>query len=170
MALPAKVRLIVLWEDVKRVYAEMSPSDALTKDIQTTEEQERSATRHYETLKTRTRRFREEMTTMSILGFADYEEKPVCWWTGKPLRAFPHTTSRRRKGSTLTPQQQSRSDFIREWISRYNEDALLAEGFDEAIIGVAERCSKPALVVYDIERCIKVLMERDGMDRDGAVG
>ena len=91
MSLPAKVRLIVLWEDVKRCYAEMAPSDALTKDVQTTEEQERAAAKHYETLKSRTRRFREEMTALSILGFGNHEDKPVCWWTGKPLRAFPHT-------------------------------------------------------------------------------
>ena len=89
--LPAKVRLIVLWEDVKRVYAEMSPSDALTKDQLTTEEAERLADRHYETLKSRTRRFREEMIAINVLGFGNHEDKPVCWWTGKPLRAFPET-------------------------------------------------------------------------------
>jgi hypothetical protein len=89
--LPAKIRLIVLWEDVKRVYAEMSPSDALTKDQLTTEEAEKVADRHYETLKSRTRRFREEMTTLGVLGFGTWEDKPVCWWTGKPLRAFPET-------------------------------------------------------------------------------
>ena len=89
--LPSKIRLIVLWEDVKRVYAEMSPSDAMTKDQLTTEEAERAADKHYETLKSRTRRFREEMTAFGVLGFGQHEDKPVCWWTGKPLRAFPHT-------------------------------------------------------------------------------
>ena len=89
--LPSKIRLIVLWEDVKRVYAEMSPSDALTKDQMTTEEAEKAADRHYETLKSRTRRFREEMQTAGILAWGQWEEKPVCWWTGKPLRAFPET-------------------------------------------------------------------------------
>lgn len=89
--LPAKVRLIVLWEDVKRCYAEATPSDALTKDIMTDEETERAASKHYETLKSRTRRFREEMTALGVLGFGQHEDRPVCWWTGKPLRAFPHT-------------------------------------------------------------------------------
>ena len=60
----------MLWEDVKRVYGELSPSDALqTKEQLTTEEAERAADKHYETLKSRTRRFREEMTTAGILGF-----------------------------------------------------------------------------------------------------
>ena len=49
--LPSKVRLIVLWEDVKRVYSELSPSDTLTKETMTTEEAEKAADRHYETLK-----------------------------------------------------------------------------------------------------------------------
>lgn len=95
--LPAKIRLVVLWEDCKRVYAEMSPSDALTKDQLTTEEAERAADKHYETLKSRTRRFREEMIAAGILGFGEWEGKPVCWWTGKPLRAFPETQPKPEK-------------------------------------------------------------------------
>ena len=63
----------------------------MTKDQLTTEEAERAADKHYETLKSRTRRFREEMTAFGVLGFGQHEDKPVCWWTGKPLRAFPHT-------------------------------------------------------------------------------
>ncbi|HET6886625.1 MAG TPA: hypothetical protein VFH87_01755 [Candidatus Udaeobacter sp.] len=55
---------------------------------------------------------------------------------------------------------------IREWVAEYNEDALLADGFEEAIIGIAERCSQPPLVVYDAEKCIEIL-ERD-MTRDEA--
>jgi AAA domain len=91
MQLPTNVRLIVLWEDVKRVYSDMSPSDALTPDQQTTEEQEKAVEKHYNMLKSRTRRFREEMVTAHILQVDVHDNKPVCWWTGKPLRAFPHT-------------------------------------------------------------------------------
>ena len=39
------------------------------------------------------------------------------------------------------------NDTIREWITSYNEEALPADGFEKAIIGVAERCSQPALAV-----------------------
>ena len=34
----------------------------------------------------------------------------------------------------------------------------MADGFDEAIIGIAERCGRPNLVVYDTERRIDVLV------------
>lgn len=60
------------------------------------------------------------------------------------------------------------ADNIRDWVASHNEDALLADGFDDAIIGVAERCGKPGLVVYDIAKCIDILVE-GGMDRGDAV-
>ena len=58
--------------------------------------------------------------------------------------------------------------LLREWIAGHNEDALMADGFEEAVIGVAERCSKPSLVVYDAQKCVEILMERDGMDEEEA--
>jgi len=57
---------------------------------------------------------------------------------------------------------------LAEWLDGHNEAALLADGFEDAIIGVAERCSQPSLVVYDAERCIGILMERDGMTYEDA--
>jgi hypothetical protein len=57
---------------------------------------------------------------------------------------------------------------VREWIAEQNEEALLADGFEEAILGVAERCGQPTLVVYDADKCIEIL-ERNGMDHDEAV-
>jgi hypothetical protein len=55
-----------------------------------------------------------------------------------------------------------------EWVEEFNPQALKADGFDEAIIGMAERCSMEALLVYDIEKCIEILMERDGMNEEEA--
>jgi len=57
---------------------------------------------------------------------------------------------------------------IGEWVAEQNEEALLADGFDEAILGIAVRCGKPGLVVYDAEKCIEILMQRDGMDEEEA--
>jgi hypothetical protein len=57
---------------------------------------------------------------------------------------------------------------VRIWISTFSPDALLADGFDEAILGIAERCTQPALVVYDTQKCIEILMTRDGMTYDEA--
>lgn len=57
---------------------------------------------------------------------------------------------------------------IRERIAEANEAAmLLDEGFDDAIVGVAERCGQPALVVYDALKVIDALV-RDGMNEDEA--
>jgi hypothetical protein len=58
--------------------------------------------------------------------------------------------------------------ILTDWIVSHNPDALLADGFEDAIVGVAERCSRPTLVVYDAERCIEILVERDGMDPEEA--
>ena len=52
---------------------------------------------------------------------------------------------------------------VRAWIASFNPDALLADGFEDALIGVAERCSQPALAVYDTARCLQILQRRDGM-------
>jgi hypothetical protein len=91
LSLPPNVRSVVAWEDVKRCYGEMAPSDALSREEQTTEEQERASNRHYEMLKSRLRRFRDEAIAFGILSFAQLDGKAVCSYDGKPLRAFPHT-------------------------------------------------------------------------------
>lgn len=57
---------------------------------------------------------------------------------------------------------------LREWAAAHNEEALLADGFEDAFIGMAQRCGQPVLAVYDIDLAIAVLMKRDGMDYDGA--
>lgn len=72
------------------------------------------------------------------------------------------------RAPALPPNRMSQLTDIREWIAGYDGDALLADGFEAAIIGVAERCSQPPLVVYDAERCIEILMQRDGMSYDDA--
>jgi len=46
---------------------------------------------------------------------------------------------------------------------------LLADGLDEAILGVAHRCGDNPVVAYDINKIIKILMERDGMDKTEAI-
>jgi hypothetical protein len=60
------------------------------------------------------------------------------------------------------------TDELREWIAEHNPDALLADGFEDAIVGVAERCGQPTLVVYDVARCLDILMQRHGMTDEAA--
>ena len=55
-------------------------------------------------------------------------------------------------------------EAMSSWIEQYNPKALMADGFNDAIVGVAERCGQPALIVYDARRCIEILARRDGND------
>ena len=41
------------------------------------------------------------------------------------------------------------------------EGMVIVDGVDAAIIGLSHRCGESTVVAYDIERMIKVLMDRD---------
>jgi hypothetical protein len=58
---------------------------------------------------------------------------------------------------------------IREALAEIDEGIMMADGFDDAFIGYAERCGQPVLAVYDREKCIEVLMMRDGASYEEAV-
>jgi len=53
-------------------------------------------------------------------------------------------------------------------IDEYNPEALKADGFDDAILGIASRCGQNDLIAYDVNKIISILMERDGMDYEEA--
>ena len=46
---------------------------------------------------------------------------------------------------------------------------LKADGLDEAIIGIGSRCGQEDLIIYDIDKVIWILMQRDGMTDTEAV-
>lgn len=52
---------------------------------------------------------------------------------------------------------------------RKKEPMLKADGFDKAVLGIGRRCGQPDLIVYDLEKCAKILMKRDGLSYDDAV-
>jgi hypothetical protein len=56
---------------------------------------------------------------------------------------------------------------IKAMIADANEEALLADGFDGALIGFVEIPGK-LVALYDKEKCIEILMLRDGMSYEGA--
>jgi len=58
---------------------------------------------------------------------------------------------------------------VRDLIFDFNEDALFADGFDDAIIGIARRINMEPVVTYDLEKCANILVERDGMEYSDAV-
>lgn len=62
--------------------------------------------------------------------------------------------------------------MTREEIAEINEEALLIEGFDSAIIGMAERINLGPVVAYDEEKIIDILIpqmeleDTEGMTED----
>ena len=57
-------------------------------------------------------------------------------------------------------------EFIEEWWP--DNEILLADGFEGAFIGVGEQFNQK-MAVYDWDKCIEILMVRDGMVYDDAV-
>ena len=55
-----------------------------------------------------------------------------------------------------------------EDLAEENPEALLLDGFEQAFIGIARRCGQPAIAAYDRDRCIGILVDRDGMSYDEA--
>ena len=50
-----------------------------------------------------------------------------------------------------------------------DSEALLCDGFDDAIIGVAERINLGPVVAYDVDKIVKILIKRDGMTEEEAL-
>mgnify|MGYP003629724447 FL=1 len=51
-----------------------------------------------------------------------------------------------------------------------NDDKpLLADGFDSAVLGLSRGTLGADVAVYSIDRCIDILVKRDGMSEDEAV-
>lgn len=48
-----------------------------------------------------------------------------------------------------------------------DEEVMLADGFEDAFIGIGRQFSNPPCAIYDREKCIKILIE-DGMDYEEA--
>ena len=63
--------------------------------------------------------------------------------------------------------------MTREEIDQHLQDigqsALLMDGFDEALIGFSQRLNEPLLAVYNWQRMVQILKNRDKMSYDEAV-
>jgi hypothetical protein len=55
-----------------------------------------------------------------------------------------------------------------EALAELNPDALTADGLEAALVGYTVNHHHPTVAVYDIEKCIDVLVERDGMTPEEA--
>lgn len=49
-----------------------------------------------------------------------------------------------------------------------SNEALLANGFEAALIGWAERFNSGPVALYDRDKCLRILVERDGMTWEDA--
>ena len=50
----------------------------------------------------------------------------------------------------------------------YEDETIYANGFEEALIGVGRQFTR-SLAVYDYDKCVSILMSRDGMDEHDAI-
>jgi hypothetical protein len=48
-----------------------------------------------------------------------------------------------------------------------SEETLFADGFEEAFLGLGRHFTRE-LAVYDLAKCIEILVERDGMTEEDA--
>ena len=93
---PSVVRAVVPYEEVKREWAEGQPVDQMPKENETEAEAQEALERHRDNLRKRVQRMRESLSRFNILDAGSIRDKDgkkiaVMWWTGKPLRGFPHT-------------------------------------------------------------------------------
>jgi hypothetical protein len=49
-----------------------------------------------------------------------------------------------------------------------DDDLLLADGFEDALIGTVVGACRQPVACYDYMECVKILMKRDKMDEDTA--
>ena len=58
---------------------------------------------------------------------------------------------------------------LTDWVTMYNEKALLADGFEDAFLGMCEVFNRQPLAPYDRDKCIEILVKRDEMTYEEAV-
>jgi hypothetical protein len=51
-------------------------------------------------------------------------------------------------------------------ITEYNPDALLADGLEDAIIGIGGQHGSKMVVIYDRDKCIEILEKQFAQDKD----
>tara|TARA_R110000765_G_scaffold367580_1_gene457704 strand:+ start:469 stop:729 length:261 start_codon:yes stop_codon:yes gene_type:complete len=56
-----------------------------------------------------------------------------------------------------------------EEIAEMNPEAMMADGFDEAILGMCVQFGAEPLVAYDYEKCVDILIKRDNLNRTEAI-
>ena len=60
------------------------------------------------------------------------------------------------------------SNYLEENYSEFVDDILLADGFEEAFLGVSECYGLKPRACYNSSKCLDILVERDGMTLEEA--
>jgi len=71
------------------------------------------------------------------------------------------------RGYSTRETPVTREEIV-QLLSDCDEDILLADGFEDAFLGVGERCGGPSVAVYDYEQALSVLVRRDGLSEEEA--
>lgn len=82
---------------------------------------------------------------------------------GKDAENFDPTEAM-RDAKPAAPSRQR----IHEYLEGIEENVLLMDGFDQALIGFSQRINEPMLAVYSWEKMMDVCMETDGMTWEDA--
>lgn len=68
----------------------------------------------------------------------------------------------------MARRRHSRFARVSENLSEINGEALLADGFEGALIGIVERFGMDPIALYDKEACLDILIKRDRMTPEDA--
>ena len=71
---------------------------------------------------------------------------------------------RNRKQGEKNMNVKDKLQFINEGYP----DVLIADGFDKAIMGIVERSGMNPVVLYNKNKCIDIMIKRDGMTEEEA--
>ena len=58
---------------------------------------------------------------------------------------------------------------FKEQLAEVNEEMVFFDGYEDALLGYVERFGMPPLAVYDKDKCIEILMKRDGMTLEESI-
>lgn len=64
---------------------------------------------------------------------------------------------------------KSKFKEIKEELAELNPEAILFDGYEDALVGIASRFNLPALACYDAKKCVDILKKRDKMTHEEAV-
>ena len=78
------------------------------------------------------------------------------------------TEDKSEKGLIFDPDKPDISMEHWEELMEWNDGALMADGFEEALIGFGTQFNRP-LAIYDSNKCIDILVKRDDMTVDEAI-